>query len=100
MRALLFFLCFTLLACGVNGCQEAERPPKVESPKYSVVLIGSGPNKIEMVKLVRELTGTGLKEAKMKVETLPSTIIEDSDRPSALKAAASLEKLGAKVEVR
>ena len=100
MRTLLLFLCLCFLACGFLGCQNAEKPSKVESPKYSVVLAESGPNKIEVVKLVRELTGMGLKEAKKKVETLPSTIIEDSDRPRALKAAASLEKLGAKVEVR
>ena len=100
MRTLSFLLCLCLLACGFLGCEKADKKPKVESPKNAVVLIESGPNKIEMVKLVRELTGMSLKDAKNKVENPPATIIDDCDRAKALKASASLQKLGAKVEIR
>jgi large subunit ribosomal protein L7/L12 len=71
-----------------------------EQSEFSAVLSEVGPNKIPVIKVVRELTGLGLKEAKDLVDAAPKPIKEGVDRAEADKIKAALEEQGAKVEVK
>ena len=82
------------------GCQKPAGPKADDRQRHDVVLTKCGPNKIKVIKLIRELTGMGLKEAVKLVENLPSTTIQDCDSQKAQKAVSSLEKLGAQAEIR
>ncbi len=74
--------------------------PEEEKTEFSVTLAGIGSNKIAVIKEVRSLTGLGLKEAKELVDGAPKTIKEGVSKEEADKMKASLEKAGAKVEVK
>jgi len=65
-----------------------------------VVLASTGEKKIEVIKEVRALTGLGLKEAKDLVEGVPKTIKEGVAKEEANKIRTTLEKVGAKVELK
>jgi large subunit ribosomal protein L7/L12 len=71
-----------------------------EQSEFSAVLTEVGPNKIPVIKVVRELTGLGLKEAKDLVDAAPKPIKEGVARDEADKVKAALEEQGAKVEVK
>jgi large subunit ribosomal protein L7/L12 len=71
-----------------------------EQSEFSAVLVEVGPNKIPVIKVVRELTGLGLKEAKDLVDASPKPIKEGVARDEADKVKAALEEQGAKVEVK
>ncbi len=71
-----------------------------EQPEFDVVLTDAGANRINVIKVVRELTGLGLREAKAAVEETPSKIREAVSREDADAARGRLEEAGAKVEVR
>jgi large subunit ribosomal protein L7/L12 len=72
-----------------------------EKTEFDVVLTEVGPNKIQVIKVVRELLpGLGLKEAKDLVESAPKAIKEGVPKEEAMAAKAKLEEVGAKVEVR
>jgi large subunit ribosomal protein L7/L12 len=71
-----------------------------EKTDFEVVLTEVGPNKIPVIKVVRELTGLGLKEAKDLVDAAPKAVKEGVDKDEADKIKASLEEQGAKVEVK
>jgi len=71
-----------------------------EKTEFDVVLTGSGANKINVIKVVRALTGLGLKEAKEKVDTLPSTIKEAVSKADAEDAKKQLEEAGATCELK
>jgi large subunit ribosomal protein L7/L12 len=71
-----------------------------EQTEFSAVLVEVGPNKIPVIKVVRELTGLGLKEAKDVVDAAPKPIKEGVTREEADKVKAALEEQGAKVEVK
>jgi large subunit ribosomal protein L7/L12 len=71
-----------------------------EKTEFTVVLAASGDKKIEVIKEVRALTGLGLKEAKDLVEGAPKTIKEGASKEEADKIKATLEKVGAKVELK
>jgi large subunit ribosomal protein L7/L12 len=71
-----------------------------EQTEFSAVLSEVGPNKIPVIKVVRELTGLGLKEAKDLVDAAPKPIKEGIARDEADKIKAALEEQGAKVEVK
>jgi large subunit ribosomal protein L7/L12 len=71
-----------------------------EQSEFSAVLSDVGPNKIPVIKVVRELTGLGLKEAKDLVDAAPKPIKEGIARDEADKIKAALEEQGAKVEVK
>ena len=71
-----------------------------EKTEFDVVLTGSGANKINVIKVVRALTGLGLKEAKDKVDTLPSTIKEAVSKADAEDAKKQLEEAGAACEIK
>jgi large subunit ribosomal protein L7/L12 len=71
-----------------------------EQTEFSAVLAEFGPNKIPVIKVVRELTGLGLKEAKDLVDAAPKPVKEGIARDEADKIKASLEEQGAKVEIK
>jgi large subunit ribosomal protein L7/L12 len=71
-----------------------------EKTEFDVVLKGPGPNKLAVVKLVKELTGLGLKEAKELVDTAPSSVKEGIAKADAEGIKKSLEEAGAEVELK
>jgi large subunit ribosomal protein L7/L12 len=71
-----------------------------EQTEFSAVLAEVGPNKIPVIKVVRELTGLGLKEAKDLVDAAPKPVKEGVTREEAEKIKAALEEQGAKVEIK
>ncbi len=78
----------------------AEAPQEEEKTEFDVVLKEVGPNKIQVIKVIRALTGLGLKEAKAKVDEIPSTIKEGVSKEEAEEAKKQLEEAGAKVELK
>ena len=71
-----------------------------EKTDFDVVLEGFGDNKIAVIKVVRELTGLGLKEAKAAVEEAPNAILEAQPKDKAEEAKAKLEEAGAAVTLK
>ena len=71
-----------------------------EQTEFTAVLTDIGPNKIPVIKVVRELTGLGLKEAKDLVDGFPKPVKEGVNKDEAMKIKAALEEQGAKVEVK
>ena len=71
-----------------------------EQTEFSAVLTEVGPNKIPVIKVVRELTQLGLKEAKDLVDAAPKPVKEGVARDEAEKIKAALEEQGAKVEIK
>ena len=78
----------------------AEAPVVEEQTEFGAFLVEIGPNKIPVIKVVRELTGLGLKEAKDLVDSFPKAVKEGVARAEADKIKAALEEQGAKVEIR
>ena len=80
----------------------AEEPAAAteEQTEFSAVLTEVGPNKIPVIKVVRELTQLGLKEAKDLVDAFPKAVKEGVARDEAEKIKAALEEQGAKVEIK
>jgi large subunit ribosomal protein L7/L12 len=74
--------------------------PAEEKTEFTVVLTAAGDKKIEVIKEVRALTGLGLKEAKDLVEGAPKPVKEGVNKDEAEKIKATLEKVGAKVELK
>jgi len=88
-------------AGAVGGAGAGEAAPAVEEQtEFTVVLTEIGPNKINVIKAVRELTGLGLKEAKDVVDSAPSNIKENVTKDEAAAAKAKLEEAGAKADVK
>jgi large subunit ribosomal protein L7/L12 len=85
------------VAAGPAGAAAA---PAEEKTEFTVVLAAAGDKKIEVIKEVRALTGLGLKEAKDLVEGAPKTVKEGANKEEAEKIKATLEKVGAKVELK
>jgi large subunit ribosomal protein L7/L12 len=77
-----------------------EAAPVEEQTEFDVVLASFGANKVAVIKVVRALTGLGLKEAKDAVEGAPTTIKEGVSKEDAEAAKKSLEEAGATVEVK
>ena len=71
-----------------------------EQTEFSAILTEIGPNKIPVIKVVRELTGLGLKEAKDVVDAFPKPVKEGVTREEAEKIKAALEEQGGKVEIK
>jgi len=82
------------------GAAPAEAAPVEEQTEFTATLMEIGPNKIPVIKVVRELTGLGLKEAKDLVDAFPKPVKEGVARDEAEKIKAALEEQGAKVEVK
>jgi len=75
-------------------------PAAEEQTEFTATLTEIGPNKIPVIKVVRELTGLGLKEAKDLVDATPKPVKEGIARDEAEKIKAALEEQGAKVEIK
>jgi large subunit ribosomal protein L7/L12 len=73
---------------------------KEEQTEFDVILEADGGKKIQVIKVVRELTGLGLKEAKDLVEAAPKAVLEKASKDNADKAKAKLEAEGAKVTLK
>jgi len=71
-----------------------------EQTEFTATLVEVGPNKIPVIKVVRELTGLGLKEAKDLVDAHPKAVKEGVTKDEADKVKAALEEQGAKVEIK
>ena len=71
-----------------------------EKTEFDIELTEVGPNKVKVIKIVRELTGLGLKEAKDAVDGAPKVIKEAADKATADDAKAKLEAEGAKVTLK
>jgi len=82
------------------GPAAAAAPAAEEKTEFTVILAAVGEKKIEVIKEVRALTGLGLKEAKDLVEGAPKPVKEGVNKDEAAKIKATLEKVGAKVELK
>ncbi|MGO8705684.1 MAG: 50S ribosomal protein L7/L12 [Candidatus Brocadiia bacterium] len=71
-----------------------------EKTDFDVILVNAGPNKLQAIKVVREFTTLGLKEAKALVDTAPKAVKEAVGKDEAQKIKAKLEEVGAKVELK
>ena len=79
----------------------ADAAPAAEAKtEFDVILTDAGANKVSVIKVVRELTGLGLKEAKAAVDGAPSTIKEAASKDEAEKMKKQLEEAGAKAELK
>ena len=81
---------------GGGGAAEAAE----EKDEFDVILLAAGDKKIQVIKVVRELTSLGLKEAKDLVDGAPKPVIEKASKEDAEKAKAKLEESGAQVELK
>jgi len=73
---------------------------EVEKDEFTVVLTGSGDKKIQVIKVVREITGLGLKEAKDLVDGAPKTVKEDVAKAAAEEMKKKIEEAGGTVELK
>jgi large subunit ribosomal protein L7/L12 len=87
-------------AVAVAAGPAAAAAPVEEKTEFTVVLAAIGDKKIEVIKEVRALTGLGLKEAKDLVEGAPKPVKEGVNKEEAEKIKTTLEKVGAKVELK
>jgi large subunit ribosomal protein L7/L12 len=83
-----------------GGAAGAEEEPEEEQTEFNVVLQDFGAKKINVIKVVRQLTPLGLKEAKDLVESAPAPVLEAVGKDAAEDAKAKLEDAGAKVEIQ
>ena len=92
-------------AAGVAAAPAAEAAPAAAAPveeqtEFDAILSEVGPNKINVIKVVRELTGLGLKEAKAVVDEAPKPIKEGVSKEEAQKIADKMAEVGAKVTIK
>ena len=87
-------------AVAVAAAPGAAAAPAEEKTEFTAVLASAGEKKIEVIEEVRALTGLGLKEAKDLVEGAPKPVKEGVSKDEAEKIKATLEKVGAKVELK
>jgi large subunit ribosomal protein L7/L12 len=87
-------------AAGSAGGDGAAPAAAEEQTEFTATLTEIGPNKIPVIKVVRELTGLGLKEAKDLVDASPKAVKEGITKDEAEKIKAALEEQGAKVEIK
>ena len=84
-----------VMVAGAAGGAAAE-----EKTEFDVVLANAGSSKVKVIKVVREITGLGLKEAKEVVDNAPKTVKEGVSKEEAEEMKAKLEETGASVEVK
>ena len=84
-----------VMVAGAAGGAAAE-----EKTEFDVVLANAGASKVKVIKVVREVTGLGLKEAKDLVDNAPKTLKEGVSKEEAEEMKAKLEETGASVEVK
>jgi large subunit ribosomal protein L7/L12 len=83
-----------------GGGDGAAAPAVEEQTEFTATLTEIGPNKIPVIKVVRELTGLGLKEAKDVVDAAPTAVKEGVTKDEAEKIKAAIEEVGGKVEIK
>ena len=88
------------VAVAAAGGGAAAAPAEEEKDEFDVILKEAGAQKIQVIKVVRELTSLGLKEAKDLVDSAPKAILEKANKDDAEKAKAALTEAGAVVEVK
>lgn len=88
------------VAAPVAGAAVADAAPVEEQTEFDVILTSFGANKVGVIKVVRTLTGLGLKEAKDAVEGAPTTLKEAVSKAEAEEAKKLLEEAGATVDVK
>ena len=88
------------VAAPTAGPAAEAAPPAEEKTEFDAVLTEVGTNKINVIKVVRELTGLGLKEAKAVVDEAPKPIKEAVSKEEAEKIAAKMAEVGAKVTIK
>jgi len=89
-----------MMAAGPAAAAGAAAAAEPEKEDFSVVLTGSGDKKIQVIKVVRELTGLGLKEAKDLVDGAPKTVKEDVPKAQAEEMKKKIEEAGGSVELK
>ena len=83
-----------------GGDASAAAPAEEEKTEFEVRIVEIGPNKINVIKAVREVTSLGLREAKELVESAPAAVREDAPKDEADSIKSKLEEAGAVVEVK
>ena len=89
-----------MMAVGAPAAGPAAATPAEEQTEFTVVLAGIGEKKIQVIKVVRELTGLGLKEAKDLVDGAPKPVKEGVSKAEAAEIKKKLEEAGATVELK
>jgi large subunit ribosomal protein L7/L12 len=87
-------------AGGAGGGAAAAAPAEEEKDEFDVILTDAGAQKIQVIKVVRELTSLGLKEAKDLVDGAPKPVLEKANKDAAEAAKAKLVEAGASVDVK
>ncbi len=87
-------------AVAVAGGGAAAAPVEEEKDEFDVILTDAGAQKIQVIKVVRELTSLGLKEAKDLVDAAPKAVLEKANKDAAEAAKTKLTEAGATVEVK
>ncbi|CCX37110.1 ribosomal protein L7/L12 [Clostridium sp. CAG:1013] len=87
-------------AVAVAAAPAAAAPAAEEKTEFDVVLKSAGANKINVIKVVKEITGLGLKEAKALVDEAPKTVKEGASKDDAESIKAKLTEAGAEVELK
>lgn len=87
-------------AVAVSAAPAAAAAAPAEKTSFDVILKGSGANKLQVVKVVKDLTGLGLKEAKDLVDGAPKEVKSGVSKDEAAQLKAKLEEAGAEVEVK
>jgi len=82
------------------GAPAGPAPAAEEKTEFTVILKSAGANKINVIKVVREITGLGLKEAKDLVDSAPKPVKEGVSKEEAEKIAKKLQEAGAEVEIK
>jgi large subunit ribosomal protein L7/L12 len=85
---------------GGGGVAAAPAEAAEEQDEFDVILLAAGDKKIQVIKVVRELTSLGLKEAKDLVDGAPKPVLEKVSKEDAEKGKAKLEESGAQVEMK
>jgi large subunit ribosomal protein L7/L12 len=88
------------IAMAVAGAAGADAPAAEEQTEFTVHLASFGSNKVSVIKVVREITGLGLKEAKDLVESAPAVIKEDVPKAEAEEIKKKLDDAGATAEIK
>lgn len=88
------------VAAAMPGAAAAAPAEAEEKTEFDVILASAGANKIQVIKVVRELTGLGLKEAKDLVDGAPKPVKEGISKAQAEEIKAKLEEAGATVEIK
>lgn len=87
-----------VMAGGPAAPAEAEK--EEEPTSFNVILADAGDKKIQAIKVIRQITGLGLADAKKFVESAPQTVKEDVEKPEAEELKKQIEESGAKVEIK